>query len=158
MAGFVLFYLALYVLWGYRPVAVVREALAAHREVTTASFARTYWKWVLMNPVECAIFAGIPAAVAAIWGWRGVFRSPDFGRLRPFLAAWAIAFVLLNLSGTVRGEVGRIWLFLIWPISVVAGVWLCGRSGRIGTVVSVLLLQIAQAILMRAHLTIYDIR
>jgi hypothetical protein len=157
VCGCLLFNLALYLVWGYRPIAVVREALSAHRDVTTVTFARTYWKWVLMNPVECVVFAGVPLTLAAVWGWRGSFRDPQFGRLRQFLASWLVLLALLDLSGSVRGEVGRIWLFLMWPAAAATGAWVGARRGRSTVTASLVLFQLAQAMLMRRYLTIYDI-
>jgi hypothetical protein len=156
-AGFLLFYVALRLACGYRPMAVVSEALSAHRDVTTVTFARTYWKWVLMNPVECAIFAGLPLTLTAAWGWRGLSHTGELGRLWPFLTSWVVLFALLDLSGAVRGEVGRIWLFLLWPSAAAAGTWLAVRSERATAVTLLVLLQTAQAVLMRGHLTVYDI-
>ena len=156
LAGFAVFYLALYLLYGYQPVAVTLEALSAHRGVTTVEAARTYWKWLLMNPVECAIFGGLPLTVAALWSRRAL-RTPDYARLRAFLISWLVLFALLDLSGTVRGEVGRIWLFLLWPTALAAGAW-CARSpDRRGAVPLLVLLQVTQTLLMKAYLTMYSI-
>jgi len=156
LAGFAVFYLALYLLYGYQPVAVTLKALSAHRGVTTIEAARTYWKWLLMNPVECAIFAGLPLTVAALWSRRAL-RTPDYARLRPFLISWLVLFALLDLSGAVRGEVGRIWLFLLWPAALAAGAW-CARSpDRRSAVPLLVLLQVTQALLMKAYLTLYSI-
>jgi hypothetical protein len=155
-AGLLAFYLALYVIYGYRPIEVAFQALQAHRAVTTVEAARTYWAWVLMNPVECALFAGLPLVIAAAWSWR-VCADPSQARLRLFLWAWFLLFVALDLSGTVRGEVGRIWLFLLWPISLAASAWLAARPGRAQALPLLVFLQVAQALLMKAYLTMYSI-
>ncbi len=128
-----------------------------HREVTTVEFPRSYWKWLLMNPVEVAIFAGLPLVAAALWSWPGLARSPEWARLRHFLAAWLIVLALLNLSGAVRGEVGRIWLFLFWPVSLAAGTWLASRPRPAAVTPVLVALQVAQALLMKGHLIIYSI-
>ncbi len=154
--GLAAFYLLLYVLVGYRPVAVARGALLAHRAVAATESVRSYWKWVLMNPLECALFAGLPLSAAALWARRAI-AAPRLARLRVFLASWAIIFVLLDLSGTVRGEVGRIWLFLLWPAALAAGGWATSRPGRETAVPLLVLLQVVQALLMKSYLTIYSI-
>jgi hypothetical protein len=125
--------------------------------VTTVEAARSYWAWLIMDPVELIVFAGLPLVAAAFWSWRSMARDPESARLRAFLLAWFIAVVLLDLSGTVRGEVGRIWLFLLWPAALAAGPRLASLPRR-GFVISVLIaLQVWQAILMRGYLTLYDV-
>ncbi len=156
-AGFALFYLALYLASGYHPLSVAQQALLAHRDITTAAFPRTYWKWLLMNPVEAAIFAGLPLLLVALWSVRGLRRQPTLARLKPLLLAWLIIFALLDLSGTVRGEVGRIWLFLLWPAALAASAWLAASPRRGATLVPLLAIQLAQVLAMRAYLTLYSI-
>jgi len=156
LAGFALFYVVLYFALGYHPIAVARQALFAHHGVTVAEQARTYWKWVLMNPVECAVFAGLPLVIAALWAIPDLRRDPEMRCLNTFLIASAIAFVLLDLSGTVRGEVGRIWLFLMGPLAMAAAPAL-DRPNRNGVFVAIVLLQVLQALLMRAHITLYSV-
>ena len=147
------YYLVLYLSLGYRPFAVARQALFAHHGVTTAEAARSYLAWVLMDPVETAVFLGLPLAVAAVWAGIRLRRDPGLGRLRLFLVSWLVTVALLDLSGTVRGEVGRIWLFLMWPAALVAGAGLGENRGRAAA--ALVALQMAQAILMRHYLTFY---
>ena len=64
---------------------------------------------------------------------------------------------LLDVSGTVRGEVGRIWLFLLWPAAIAAAPLLSRSRGRVAVVTALVLLQVCQAMLMRAHLTMYSL-
>jgi hypothetical protein len=135
---------------------VAREALFAHREVTVAEQARTYWKWVVMNPVEVAVFAGLPLTLAGLWAIPEVRRDPGRRGLNTFLLAAAIAFALLDLSGTVRGEVGRIWLFLMWPLAMAAAPAL-ERPDRRGVFMAIVSLQLLQAMMMRAHITLYSV-
>ena len=156
VVSFGVVYLALYFIWGYRPIATTVQALSAHRGITTVEAARTYWKWVLMNPVECAVFAGIPLVAAAFWFLPHLRRAQN-ARLVSFLIAWLVLCALGNLSGAVRGEVGRIWLFLLWPPAVAAGAFVASRKDAGQTAGLLVLLQVAQAILMKGYLTIYSI-
>ncbi len=163
-AAFTAIYVVLYLVAGYRPIAVAIQALSAHRGVTMIEEGRTYWKWALMNPVECAVFAGIPAIIAAL-SLPGLRRPSKKARLREsgaaslprFLAAWLILFLLLDLSGVVRGEVGRIWLFLLWPVAMAAGTAISNRADAGRTTALLVLMQVAQALMMKAYLTIYSI-
>lgn len=82
-----------------------------HRAIAVA--ARSYGTWLVWNPYDLLLLLGpavlVPAAASLIGraeaGWRPAFRALAWGW-------WALLLCLL-LSGTVRGEVGRIWLFLM---------------------------------------------
>ncbi len=156
VTGFVSLYLILFLATGYRAWAVAYIGLFAHRQATTVEFPRTYWKWILMNPVEMAVFAGLALAIAALWA-APAMRSPQSRPLRLFLLSWLIVLVVLDVSGTVRAEVGRIWLFLMWPLAFAAGERL-SRAPKYATALPLLvLMQLGQALAMRGYLTMYDI-
>jgi hypothetical protein len=153
--GFLALYLALFLALGYHPIAVAREALFAHRGVTTQA-ARGYLAWLFMNPAEFGIFAGLPLVIAAVWSIVDVRGQEEFRCLRTFLIASVITFAVLDLSGTVRAEVGRIWLFLMWPLAMAAAPMFARRE-RSAILLGLLLLQVMQALLMRSYLTLYDL-
>ncbi len=153
--GFAAWYGVLYVTLHYRAIAVAQAGLFAHRGVTTIEVARSYWKWILMNPAELAIFAGLPAVAAALWSVRG--QGEGAARLCTFLTSWLVTVALLDLSGTVRGEVGRIWLFLLWPVAMAGAARLAERPRRSMVIAMLLALQVWQTLLMRGYLTLYDI-
>lgn len=112
----------------FPPLQVIRQGLAAHARVTTVEFPRTYSIWVWLNGVDFAVFLGLPLSVwwvrslwqAGLQSWRPREGPPSSS---PTLLGWlnlAFLFTLLalDLSGKVRAEVGRIWLFLM-PLAVV---------------------------------------
>jgi hypothetical protein len=105
--------------WGHEPIAAARAALAIHREAFTAP--RSYVTWLLFNPIDLALFLGAPVAVV------GIVRLARRGgeRLDRLRAALAAGLALLFLSGTLRGEIGRIAIPLM-PVLLLAAV---GRSG-----------------------------
>ncbi len=114
-AGFLLPWAALALLTGYDPWASFRAAVDQHRAIAVAS--RSYGTWLAWNPYDLLLLLGpavlAPAAASVIGriggraeeGWRPAFRALAWG--------WWALLLLLLLSGTVRGEVGRIWLFLM---------------------------------------------
>jgi hypothetical protein len=65
--------------------------------------------------------------------------------------------VLLGLSGAVRGEVGRIWLFLLWPAALAAAVALSRRADAGRATALLVFMQVSQALMMKGYLTIYSI-
>lgn len=104
------------VLAGHDPIASLGEALRIHRARFT--LRRSYSSWALFNLWDFAVFVGFPVAVVFVWrvarSARDLVsrRSPgiDCG-LASVVAAGGL--LLLDLSGTVRGEVGRLWLPLM---------------------------------------------
>jgi len=82
-AGFAAVYAVLVLALQYDPLAVAQQALLAHRDVTTMEAARSYGKWLLMNPVEFAIFAGLPLSLAAICRWWTCERSRPIAACAP---------------------------------------------------------------------------
>jgi hypothetical protein len=93
---------------------------------------RTFWKWLLVNPVEFAMAAGLPVALLALCG---IARSMRRGRDPAAGLTWAalITWGLLLLSGKNMGEAARLWIFsLPWVICIAAPL-LCDGSPRDGT-------------------------
>jgi len=74
-------------------------------------FSRTYWKWLLVNPIEFAIAAGIPLAILAIWS---IVRQWRLSEARPtwHIIAWLVSIGLLWLTGKNMSEAARLWIFL----------------------------------------------
>lgn len=102
-------------------------------------FTRTWWKWLLVNPIELTLAVGVPVAALAVVGvWSSArnlwctFRSPvaiqastdvatagDSEHNEPalhwasvFSVSAAATFTALWLSGKNQGEAARLWCFL----------------------------------------------
>lgn len=94
-------------------------------------FPRTWWKWLLVNPLELAFAVGLPLFVVAIGGvaksLRDVFLQGKQSMTEFLSPAFCIAAALtldaLWLSGKNQGEAARLWCFLT-P-------WLVVMSGRL---------------------------
>jgi hypothetical protein len=115
-AGFLLPWIALAVFAGYDPWAAFREAMVQHRAIAVTT--RSYSTWLAWNPYDFVLLLGVPVVglAAASLLPRGE-RAPAFR----FLAwGWWGLLALLLVSGTVRGEVGRIWLMLM-PFACLLG-------------------------------------
>ncbi len=96
------------------PVRVMVTALANHMVFNAT---RSYLLWLVYNPLDLAVFLGVPIALLAAWqtGVRSC-RAGNGARLRPGEAfgVAAVAFVpALTASGLTRGEVGRMWIPLM---------------------------------------------
>lgn len=109
-AGFLLPWMALALSTGYDPVASFRTALEQHRAIAVVS--RTYGTWLLWNPYDFLLLLGPAVLLLAAVGLKGrsEARLPAH---RALLWGWWGLLLLLIVSGSVRGEVGRIWMFLM---------------------------------------------
>jgi hypothetical protein len=119
--------------------AVFREATKAAHHVQVVVFGRQYSTWVFGNLVDFFVFLGPALAVA--WAARVGTESRAIRRHKaiepdgppmeaPYAIALLAALLLLDLSGRMLGETGRIWMFLM-PLAVAAvALGSRGRSNR----------------------------
>jgi hypothetical protein len=106
---------------GHHPIASLLEALRIHREFFTRP--RSYALWLVFDPLDLAVFLGLPVGVSLLGaGTRALRRALAGASLQPaeaFRLAALATLALLLLSGQTRGEVGRIWI-PIMPVLLVA--------------------------------------
>ena len=101
-AGAAVACLAVTIALGHEPLAAARTALAFHREAYTAP--RSYALWLAWNPLDLALFLGAPLSAL---GLARLAARPADAAAR-FRLALAAGVGLLLVSGSVRGELGRI--------------------------------------------------
>jgi len=99
-----------------------------------SKYARTYWKWLLVNPLELIFAVGAPLMLAATIGFwsslRGGWRKRSMGPYWCLTASW----LLLWLSGKNEGEAARLWLVLMpWPVWLTAGFFDAASANRTAT-------------------------
>lgn len=125
VAGIVAFWAPLCLVLQLDPLAMAVRGGEAHHGVMQ-TFQRAYGTWVWMNLVEFAAFIG-PALLLLLAAALPVARR--VGGIAPVFAVAVIgALLLVDVSGTVRAEVGRIWVFFMPPIAVIAaGACVAGR-------------------------------
>ncbi len=107
-----------------------RQAIGTHTDLV-----RDYLTWVLYNPVDVAIWAGLvlwPAWALEAWRWPSRWATPRARLRRAFGISVVIFFVALNLAGIVLGETARILLFLS-PTLLIIGAGGLARLGRTGS-------------------------
>ncbi|MEZ6129246.1 MAG: hypothetical protein R3C59_11230 [Planctomycetaceae bacterium] len=87
-------------------------------------FTRTWWKWLLVNPIELAFSTGLPVFALAIAGMisclRHVRQKPSEAG-HAFCTAALITLLALWLSGKNQGEAARLWCFLTPWLLIAAG-------------------------------------
>lgn len=101
---------------------------------------REYLPWLPLNLYDFILFMGPFLVTLVLAGGSGVRRLP---LLRAYLIGLAVTLLLILLSGSTRGEVGRIWLFLMPLLGVAAAPMLTSLPRR-ETVVAVMLTTLCQ--------------
>ena len=132
---------AVLLFWGALRLFLTVDGLAIWR--TSQALHRTlrleYPLWPLFNLYDLAAFMGWVPFVGALGAVGAAVAARRRGRHVPggaLALGWAAAVLLLNLSGTVRAETGRLWLFLM-PVGLLVG-WAYfeahfdGKAGRRG--------------------------
>lgn len=113
-----LFWGSLRLFWGVNGLEMFVLSQQLH-----AKLRLVYPLWPLFNGYDLAVFMGIVLLVGSF-----VAVALALGRWRPWQAGdalavgWLTAVLLLNLSGQVRAETGRLWLLLMGP-GLLAGLW-----------------------------------
>jgi hypothetical protein len=100
---------------GYPVVATARLALKTYHDLQVT---RDYSTWVVASVVDFASFWGPAAIVAAI---ATLATAPRDGAAWRVTIAIVAVLLLVNVSGTSRGEVGRLWMPFMPLLS--AAVW-----------------------------------
>ena len=102
----------------------------------------SYWTWLGVNLLELIVAMGIPLTVFLIARALGALGHgwPSGGGDALF-AAWLIVIALLDLMGTNRGEVSRLWLFLM-PIGAALAVEWLDVASRVGRRIAIGLLML----------------
>lgn len=73
---------------------------------------RSYLSWLFYNLYDFFVFAGIPISLTYLLMFFKKIKDPLF-------VSFSLMLFILNLSGNVRGEVGRIWLPLMYPLILI---------------------------------------
>jgi len=97
----------------YNILIALPASVAVHRQVL-ATAGRSYWLWLPMNLYDFLLFMGPALAtmsVAAIYNGLEQQRWPALPQ--GLVIGLLVIVALLLLSGSTRGEVGRIWVFLM---------------------------------------------
>lgn len=125
--------LGLWYAMGVDAAEVFSQGLGAHSSITGRASFRGYGVWVWLNLVEFAIFAGLPLtvlAVASVPRIVATLRETSSSALTAYLGATALAaLIVLDVSGVVKGETGRLWLFFVPWLAAAAAPLLVDEEG-----------------------------
>ncbi len=99
------------------PIDVLSTGSRLAFESTTGN--RSYLLWLLWNPIDFITFLGLPIAVLLLLNLKKILKPSK--SLLPLVVATFATFILLDLSGSVRGEVGRLWIYFGPLMLLIAG-------------------------------------
>jgi hypothetical protein len=135
MAGLALIWGGYQVWAGPGLLGIWRVSMSFH-----LGLARSYWTWLGYHLYDFGIFIGLPMALLCLFAFFYALLTAR-RELVAFPIAFGLGLLLLDISGTARGEVARVWIFLT-PFAVMCAVWGLGRlgSGRWATAVLMTLL------------------
>jgi hypothetical protein len=80
----------------------------------------------LFHLYDFLVFLGIPLVFLLVRGVWQAFRSSGKGTTHLLALAFGLGLLVIDLSGSSKGEVARVWMFLI-PWAVVVGVQALGQ-------------------------------
>ena len=118
VGAFVLTWAVLAVWGGFNPLEIALNAGRAHRFATLET--RGYWPWVWLNLAVWALFIGWPTVALLARGVKLYKENAARASGICLGIATLVVLVLLSLSGNVRGEAERLWLFSLAPLCAVA--------------------------------------
>jgi hypothetical protein len=159
-AGCISIWLLYGLVYRVNPLSVISTGSRLAYESTTGN--RTYGTWLLGNPIDFVVFLGFPIAILLIYNL--VRRTPFPWSLLPIAIATAGTLVMLWLSGIVRGEVGRLWMYFGPLLVLIAVGWseradslfIAPRSSHITFYALLLALVAAQLLIMNTRWLVND--
>ena len=114
------------------------------------SIEYNYWKWVFYHSYDFLLFLGIPLAVLFVVAFGRGVRHVSSAREHLLPLAFGLGLLVLIFSGTSRGEVARVWLFLT-PFAVLSAAFMLARL-RFSAVAWVVVLLGGQLLVFDANL------
>ncbi len=112
-------WLLYWLFYGVNPLSVITTGSRLAFESTTGN--RSYGVWLLGNPIDFLVFLGFPIAILLIYNL--IKRIPFPRPLLPLAVATFGTLILLWMSGIVRGEVARLWMYFGPLIILIAVGW-----------------------------------
>lgn len=107
---------------GYDLLAVCRTSDALRMYGYEVLWGCPYWHYVWANWVEAGMVLGPPLLVALVWGVYVIARRwREFPHAAGIVIALLVVLAAMDVSGKIRGETSRMWLFLMPVGAAIAG-------------------------------------
>lgn|GEM_PF-2601632 len=123
-AGVILPWLLAFVFWNMNYFGLFRTGMQAHYAITTSGRDFNIWRW--MNLVDYTLWVGpgvvLLGLVATVWLLAHLRRGELESNLAGLMLVVWFVILVLDLSGTARAEIGRLWIFLMpFPLLAALG-------------------------------------
>ncbi len=146
-----------WIIFGLNPFVIYSNSVSEHAILTTT---RSYWTWLIYNPYDILLFAGIPISIlflgSVIRCCRQLFVERSPSPADHLLIAIVITFSIILISGNVRGETARIFLYLQPLIALFAARDITYHESRITLYPHLIIaLTFIQTILFQTTLSVY---
>jgi hypothetical protein len=154
ICGALLVPLLLYIILGYNLWAVFLAS--NHLRNSLYYGARSYSASLWSNLLNFFLFCGLPVVLLWIWHIREI-ASKNYRTIAiAFLAAFIITLLLVDVTGRVRGETARMWMFLTPPVLIGASVMLANVWRKSRPVAIYLIgLQLAQLVVFQYFIRVW---
>jgi hypothetical protein len=113
-AGLVMVWLVWMVWGGPPPSDMLQTAMDQH-----LTLERPYLPWLFLHLWDYALFFGLPLILLSLWSFGAAI--PKIKNLSPiglFAICLGLTLLIVDISGTARGETGRVWQFF-FPMSLI---------------------------------------
>ncbi len=147
IAGILLLQLLLYIIFGYNSISTLIHTKSGHN----VNKVRTYSLWVVFNLIIFFIMIGIPITVSF---FHFVKTKISNNKIEPFSFLTLLTLLLLDISGIIRGEVERIWMFFM-PFFLIVGVYNMSKIKAKNKWKILISLQFACSLVMKAMMRFY---
>lgn len=163
--GFFVLYFAFLLVFKFNLFRVFAAILVDQRRFNMTQH-RTYSTWILYNLDDFFVFIGIPIAMLF---FKRAYRFLKDARRRIkgqndlLLVALIVTLLILDFSGVTRGEVARMWMFLMPFVILVSAPELAALSGikkkgsslNNGPLLAILVMQFVSVVVLKMHLSVF---
>ena len=146
-----------WITFGLNPFIIYSNSMSEHAILTTT---RSYWAWLIYNPYDILLFAGLPISIlflgSVIRCCRQLFVERSPSSADHLLISFVITFSLILISGNLRGETARVLLYVQPLIALFAARDIANHESRITLYPHLLItLTLIQTILFQTTLSVY---
>lgn len=157
IAGLSTLFYGVLLLFNLNILEVYQQAMVFHKIFVSGM---TYSKWVFYNLYDFFIFVGIPLSILfcgkLITELRNVLKSKSIKSLDFQFITFLLTLTVLDVLGTNRGEVARIWMFLM-PFVALSGASVLSEihgNLRYGFLLAMSILQFIQVVVFKMFIRV----
>ncbi len=121
--GLLIVWVGYYALYGVTFFEILEATFSAHLDLD-----RPYWPWLFLHLYDFGFFLGWPLLIVGLLSlWRFGKSARTFSDLSSGTVlglAVVLSLMILTISGTGRGETGRVWMFFMPYLLLLGGAFI----------------------------------